>query len=64
MGPNGEGGEVLEPLPPGQGPPEGGLSINGAVRGRDSARDESFKAHRAVFFFKLGRELEKVRKDL
>ncbi|KAJ9094462.1 hypothetical protein QFC21_006001 [Naganishia friedmannii] len=38
-----------------------GLSINGgATRGRDSERDESFKAHRAVFFFKLGRELEKI----
>ncbi|KAJ9119610.1 hypothetical protein QFC22_003319 [Naganishia vaughanmartiniae] len=38
-----------------------GLSINGgATRGRDNERDESFKAHRAVFFFKLGRELEKI----
>ncbi|KAJ9104254.1 hypothetical protein QFC19_004071 [Naganishia cerealis] len=38
-----------------------GLDIsNGATRGRDSERDESFKAHRAVFFFKLGRELEKI----
>lgn len=43
-------------------PGDAGLSMsNGAARDRDSQRDESFKAHRAVFFFKLGRELEKVR---
>jgi hypothetical protein len=42
-------------------PGDAGLSMsNGAARNRDSQRDESFKAHRAVFFFKLGRELEKV----
>jgi CDK inhibitor PHO81 len=55
----------LEPLPPGAEPPAPGESasggVNGVARGRDRERDESFKAHRAVFFFKLGRELEKVR---
>jgi CDK inhibitor PHO81 len=54
----------LEPLPPGAEPPAPGESasggVNGVARGRDRERDESFKAHRAVFFFKLGRELEKV----
>lgn len=28
--------------------------------GGDSAREESIRAHKAVFFFKLGRELEKI----
>lgn len=28
--------------------------------GANSARDESIRAHKAVFFFKLGRELEKI----
>jgi hypothetical protein len=58
-----EGSLDLSRLPDGTDlPGDAGLSMsNGAARDRDSQRDESFKAHRAVFFFKLGRELEKVR---
>lgn len=63
--------EDLEPLPPETLPPGLGGGMNDlmrgsrgdiaiGMRGRDSERDESFKAHRAVFFWMLGRELEKV----
>lgn len=51
----------LEPLPPHAVPPGSTMGMNGgSSRSRDSSRDESFKAHRAVFFFKLGREIEKI----
>jgi CDK inhibitor PHO81 len=52
----------LGPLPPGAEPPrDGSISMaGGGVRNQDQDKGESFRAHRAVFFFKLGRELEKV----
>jgi hypothetical protein len=33
---------------------------DGGARRLDQDNGESFRAHRAAFFFKLGRELEKV----
>lgn len=59
----------LDPLPPETEPPAGSRSSGmlsagtGGGGSRSSDRNESFKAHRDVFFFTLQRELEKVSLD-
>jgi CDK inhibitor PHO81 len=53
----------LDPLPPTTEPPAPkGIMLEGG-RGRN-AKEDSFKAHRDVFFFTLQRELEKVCLDI
>jgi len=52
----------LDPLPPETEPPAPSrTSILDSRNGSSDGRNESFKAHRDVFFFTLQRELEKVR---
>lgn len=52
----------LDPLPPETEPPAPSrTSIMDSRNGSSDGRNESFKAHRDVFFFTLQRELEKVR---
>lgn len=59
----------LDPLPPETEPPAGSRSSGmlsagtGGGSSRSNDRNESFKAHRDVFFFTLQRELEKVSLD-
>jgi CDK inhibitor PHO81 len=55
----GSGNLDLDPLPPTTEPPAPKGIMSEGRRGRN-AKEDSFKAHRDVFFFTLQRELEKV----